>query len=75
MAYFPERRLLYGSDVFQHDERGRFTFTEQVLELAEAVQRHHVAVDRLIMMHLGPIPWSQVTASLPRCGHAPCPAA
>jgi hypothetical protein len=61
MVYFPERKLLYGSDSFQKDENG-FTDPEAVSELRDAVAREHLDVDTFFMMHIGPTPWKDVLA-------------
>jgi hypothetical protein len=61
MVYFPERRLLYGSDPFQKGENG-FTDPNAVSELRNAVVREHLDVDTFFMMHIGPTPWKEVLA-------------
>jgi hypothetical protein len=43
MVYFPERKLLYGSDPFQPDQNGGYYLTD-------AVGREHLSVDRFFMM-------------------------
>jgi hypothetical protein len=58
MVYFPEHRLLYGSDPFQQMEDGKFFYPQTVYELQSAVEREHLSVDRFFMMHIGPTPWS-----------------
>jgi hypothetical protein len=63
MVYFPAHHLLYGSDIFQQDQNGKFTFPEQVLELSEAVDREGLVVDRVFLMHVGATPWSEVISS------------
>lgn len=57
MVYFPEHKLLYGSDPFQQMD-GKFFYPQTVYELQAAVEREHLAVDRFFMMHIGPNPWS-----------------
>ena len=60
MVYFPEHRLLYGSDPFQQLEDGKFFYPQTVFELQSAVEREHLTVDLFFMMHIGPAPWSEV---------------
>ncbi len=60
MVYFPEHKLLYGSDPFQQMEDGKFFYPQTVYELQNAVEREHLSVDRFFMMHIGPNPWSIV---------------
>lgn len=60
MVYFPEHKLLYGSDPFQQMPDGTFFYPQTVYELQNAVEREHLPVDRFFMMHIGPNPWSIV---------------
>ena len=60
MVYFPEHKLLYGSDPFQQMQDGTFFYPQTVYELQNAVEREHLPVDRFFMMHIGPNPWSLV---------------
>jgi len=59
MVYWPQHRLLYGSDSFQ-TQGDRFFFPQEVTELMDAVKREHLQVDRFFMMHIGPTPWSEL---------------
>jgi hypothetical protein len=63
MVYFPEHKLLYGSDPFQ-DLDGKFFYPQTVSEVKSAVDREHLVVDRFFMMHIGPNPWSKVEETL-----------
>lgn len=58
MIYFPEHKLLYGSDPFQQLPDGALFYPQTVNELKSAVEREHLIVDRFFMMHVGPLPWS-----------------
>lgn len=60
MAYFPQHRLLYGSDLLQKQGAG-FFFPAYPKELAEAVTREKLPVDTVFAEHLGPTPWTVVT--------------
>ncbi|MGZ5198315.1 MAG: hypothetical protein ACXWC4_00960 [Telluria sp.] len=68
LAYFPAHRLLYGSDAFQSDAKGKFLFPQAVSELLDASAREHLDVTRFFMMHLGPTDWSALPASLEVAG-------
>ena len=58
MVYFPEHKLLYGSDPFQELD-GKLFYPQTVSELQNAVEREHLSVDRFFMMHIGINPWSK----------------
>lgn len=58
MVYFPEHKLLYGSDPFQELD-GKFFYPQTVYELESAVEREHLSVERFFMMHIGPNSWSK----------------
>jgi flavorubredoxin len=64
MVYFPEQKLLYGSDPFQELEDGKLFYPQTVSELSDAVAREHLSVERFFMMHIGPNPWSRVSQTL-----------
>jgi glyoxylase-like metal-dependent hydrolase (beta-lactamase superfamily II) len=57
MVYFPELKLLYGSDIFQKTPDGKYFYAQTVSEVAAAVEREHLAVERFFMMHMGITPW------------------
>jgi hypothetical protein len=63
MAYFPEHRLLYGSDPFQQDEHGYF-YPQTVWELMHAVEREKLTVDTFFMMHIAPTPWGDLSKAI-----------
>lgn len=64
MVYFPEHRLLYGSDPFQRRKDGPFFYPQTVTELTDAVSREHLRVDQFITMHIGPTPWSDLEKTI-----------
>ena len=68
MVYFPEHKLLYGSDPFQQMEDGKIFYPQTVSELQSAVEREHLTVDRFFMMHIGPNPWTMVTKTVEDTG-------
>lgn len=53
MVYFPEQKLLYGSDPFQVLPDGSYFYPQTVSELTAAVAREHLAPERFFMMHVG----------------------
>lgn len=63
MVYFPEHKLLYGSDPFQELD-GSFFFPQTVSELENAVEREHLSVDRFFMMHIEVTPWSKAVEAV-----------
>jgi len=64
MVYFPEQKLLYGSDPFQELEDGKLFYPQTVSELSDAVAREHLTVERFFMMHIGPNPWSRALQAI-----------
>lgn len=64
MAYFPERRLLYGADLVQPMPDGRFWMTQYISELVQAVRREGLQVDTVWAMHATPMPWSRLVEAL-----------
>jgi hypothetical protein len=62
MVYFPGSRLLYASDTLALKEDGTLYDPELMHEVAQAVQRAGIQVDRVFAMHQGPMPWGQVVA-------------
>lgn len=64
MVYFPEHKLLYGSDPFQKQEDGTFFYPQTVYELQSAVEREHLSVERFFMMHVGLTPWADAVKAV-----------
>jgi len=64
MVYFPEYKLLYGSDPFQRRQDGSFFYPQTVTELMDAVAHEHLNVDQFFMMHVGPTPWSELAKAI-----------
>jgi hypothetical protein len=66
MAYFPEHRLLYGTDLLWQDRANGGYVATQAWELARAVGREHLAVDSVFHVHSAqPAAWGDVIASIP----------
>jgi hypothetical protein len=57
MVYFPEHKLLYGSDAFQKTPDGKYFYPQTVSEVVAAVESEHLNVERFFMMHMGVTPW------------------
>ncbi len=62
MVYFPEHKLLYGSDAFQKSRDGNYFSPQTVSELMQAVARENLVVDHFYMMHMGVAPWTDLRA-------------
>lgn len=56
LVYFPDSRLLYGSDTLVlHDDGSLY----DPREVAQAVRRANLEADTIFAMHQGPVPWRQ----------------
>lgn len=64
MVYFPQYKLLYGSDPFQRLQDGSFFYPLTVTELMDAVARERLDVDRFFMMHISPTPWTDLAKAI-----------
>ncbi|HZD93092.1 MAG TPA: hypothetical protein VE133_02500, partial [Candidatus Sulfotelmatobacter sp.] len=64
MVYFPQHKLLYGSDAFQKTPDGKYFYRQTISEVAGAVERERLAVDNFFMMHMGMTPWQDATKEL-----------
>ncbi len=60
MVYFPDLKLLYGSDPFQRNQDGTYFYPQTVSELRGAVAREHLEVNTFFMMHVEPTPWTDL---------------
>jgi len=70
MVYFPEHKLLYGSDPFQKDGAGEYFYPQTVWEVKHAVEREKLQVDTFFMMHMGPTPWRDLDKAAAQAEHA-----
>jgi hypothetical protein len=52
MVYFPEHKLLYGSDAFQKLPDGKYFYPQTVSEVVAAVERERLVVETFFMMHM-----------------------
>jgi len=64
MVYFPEHKLLYGSDVFQKLPDGKYFYDQTISEVVAAAEREHLAVETFFMMHMGLTPWQDALKEL-----------
>jgi hypothetical protein len=64
MVYFPEHRLLYGSDLVQKMRDGNFFMPQYLAELIQAVTRENLTVENVISMHGDKLPWSVITTAV-----------
>lgn len=64
MVYFPDKKLLYGSDLVQPMSDGSLFFLQYPDELRAAVERERFAVDTVFAMHATPRPWSRVLEAI-----------
>ncbi len=64
MVYFPEYKLLYGSDMVQRMRNGEYFFPAYLHELSDAAEREHLQVENVFAMHAPVIPWKEITATL-----------
>ena len=69
MVYFPEHRLLYASDTLVLNDDGSLYDPELMSEVAQAVTRENLKVDRVFAMHQGPTPWGQVLSLIEKAMH------
>jgi len=70
MVYFPEHHLLYASDTLALNEDGSLYDPELMNEVAQAVKREKLTVDKVYAMHQGPVDWSHVIELIEKAQHA-----
>jgi hypothetical protein len=65
LAYFPEHRLLWTTDLVQGGRSaGTFFMPSYLLDVQRVVEREGLAVETAFGMHRTPLPWRTVTAAL-----------
>lgn len=64
MVYFPEHKLLYGSDLVQGRPDGSFFMPEYLSELVEATSRETLTINSVFAMHTGVRPWNEIEAAV-----------
>lgn len=64
MVYFPEHKLLYGSDLVQKLTDGSFFMPQYLSELAAAARRENLTVEKVFAMHASPLPWTTLTTAV-----------
>jgi hypothetical protein len=70
MVYFPEHHLLYASDTLALNEDGSLYDPELMSEVAQAVKRENLTVDKVYAMHQGLVDWSHVIELIEKAKHA-----
>jgi len=70
MVFFPEHPLLYASDTPALNDGGSLYDPELMSEVAQAVTREKLTVDKVYAMHQGPVAWDQVMALIEKARHA-----
>jgi hypothetical protein len=70
MVYFPEHHLLYASDTLALNDDGSLYDPELMSEVAQAVRREKLTVDKVFAMHQGPMAWDAVKALIEKSRHA-----
>ncbi|MDQ2878183.1 MAG: hypothetical protein M3R41_03805 [Pseudomonadota bacterium] len=73
MVWFPQHRLLYGSDLFQRTPDGAYAYPQTVSELTDAVQREGLHPETFFMMHIPPTPWHDLASVAARAAEANTP--
>lgn len=64
MVYFPEHKLLYGSDLVQLMPDKSFFMPQYLSELVDASRRENLAVEKVFAMHASPLPWVAITSAV-----------
>jgi len=64
MVYFPERKLLYTSDLFAPDGNGGWFTPEYLHEAIGAIEREHLAPRTTFGMHYGATPYRSIVNAL-----------
>jgi hypothetical protein len=64
LVYFPEQKLLYGSDAFSKFPNGEYFYRQTIFEVADTVEREHLVVERFFMMHMPLTPWQDALNEL-----------
>jgi glyoxylase-like metal-dependent hydrolase (beta-lactamase superfamily II) len=64
LVYFPEHKLLYGSDAFSKLRDGTYFIPQTVSEVADVVEREHLAVEKFFMMHMPLTTWQDALNEL-----------
>lgn len=61
MAYFPEHKIIYASDLFQPKSRGgKYWNSHYTLEVVRAIQREKLEVKELYAMHSGILNYDEI---------------
>ena len=74
LAWLPERRILYASDLLQIMPDGTAFWPEYLIEVAAVVEREGLDPETVFAMHTQPMRWERVVEILAAAGGAPPPA-
>ena len=66
LAYFPEHRLLYASDLIQPGLEDSAWLRGYALDVVDAVAREGWDVDQVFAMHASPMPWTTILTATGR---------
>lgn len=64
-VYFPERKLLYCSDLYLPVPWGHQYWTEHISEIRALIEREHLDVRRIAGVSMPPRDWKELAASIP----------
>ena len=70
MVFFPEQHLLYASDTLALNDDGSLYDPELMNEVAQAVMREKLTVEKVYAMHQGPVEWDKVLALIEKARRA-----
>lgn len=62
MVYFPEYKLLYGSDLVQKQPDNTYFMPQYLSELMDATRRENLPVENVFAMHMAKTPWAEITS-------------
>jgi glyoxylase-like metal-dependent hydrolase (beta-lactamase superfamily II) len=60
MIYAPAQKILYASDLVQPARKGGFFMPQYLSELADAVSRENLQVEKVFAMHAGSTDWADI---------------
>lgn len=71
VAYLPERRILFASDLLQVQPDGTAFWPEYLTEIRDVIERNHLRPDTVFAMHTPPMKWSDAMALLAATERSP----
>jgi hypothetical protein len=67
-VYFPQKKLLYCSDMYLPKQWGGDYWVEHLSEIRDLIAREHLQVERVLGLHMQPIAWSELSSQIPLAG-------